>query len=92
MKAAILEDLDWHEDAVATIEGLVNAHPTITADDLRREMRPAPHPNHVGSAFSAARNLGYIEGAGYTTSTSTTRKHGVLRTWRRKINEGVAAA
>jgi hypothetical protein len=53
-------------------------------------MRPAPHPNHVGAAFAAARNLGYIEGAGYTTSTSTTRKRGVLRTWRRKISEGVA--
>jgi len=87
MKAAILEDLDWHEDAVATIEGLANRG-QFTADDLRREMRPAPHPNHVGAAFTAARKLGYIEAVGHTTSTSTTRRRGTLRTWRRKP-EGV---
>lgn len=88
MKAAILEDLDWHEDAVSTIVALAHAHRTITADDVRREMRTPPHPNHLGAAFTAARQLGYIEADGYTTSTSPSRHHGVLRTWRRKT-EGV---
>lgn len=82
MIAAALEDVDWHEDALATIEGLANAG-QFTADDLRREMRPAPHPNHVGAAFTAARRLGYIEAVGHTTSTSKTRHRGTLRTWRR---------
>lgn len=91
MKAAILEDVDWHEDAVATIIGMAHYQDEFTADDLRVMMRPAPHPNHVGAAFTAARRLGYIEGAGYTTSTTTTRRHGALRTWRRRINKGVAA-
>lgn len=84
MKAAALEDNDWHEDAVSTIVGIAAAHPEFTADDLRREMRPAPHPNHVGAAFLAAKSAGYIEASGYTTSNTTTRRHGALRTWRRK--------
>jgi hypothetical protein len=91
MIAAILDDLDWAEDALATIIGLSLALPEFTASDLRRELRPAPHPNNVGQAFSAARSLGYIEATGYQTSTNPTRKHGVLRTWRRRINKGVAA-
>ena len=92
MKAGALEDLTWNEDAIATIIGLAHAQDTVTADDLRREMRPAPHPNHVGAAFVAAKTHGHIEAAGYTTSNTLTRRHGVLRTWRRRINKGVAAA
>ena len=88
MKAAVLEDVNWAADAVATIEGLAHAQSLVTADDLRREMRPAPHPNHVGAAFTAAKALGLIEADGYTTSNTTTRRHGVIRTWRRKL-EGV---
>lgn len=84
MKAAVLEDVDWHEDAVSTIVGLLNHSDLITADDLRREMRPAPHSNHVGAAFSAARAHGFIEPVGYSTSNAPSRHHGVLRTWRRK--------
>ena len=90
MKAAILEDLTWHEDAVATIIGLAHVHPEFSADDLRREMRPAPHPNHVGAAFVAAKKLGHIEPVSYQTSTAGTRRHGALRTWRRRINEGAS--
>jgi len=79
----------WHGDAVATLIGLAHVHPTFTAEDLAREMRPAPHQNAPGQAFAAARNAGHIEAVGYTTSKSTTRKHGVIRTWRRKA-EGVS--
>ena len=86
MIAAALEDLTWSEDAVATIAALVIAQETVTADDLRREMRPAPHHNHIGAAFSAARSQGLIEAAGYTTSNAPSRHHGVLRTWRRKAD------
>ena len=82
--AMVLEDLDWGADALATIIGLAHSRPTFTAQDLAREMRPAPHPNMVGAAFSAARNLGYITAAGYTTSTAPSRHHGVVRVWERK--------
>lgn len=89
MKAAFLEDATWPEDAVTTIIALSHAHPVFTADDLRREIRPAPHPNHLGAAFSAARAQGLIEPVGYQTSNAPSRHRGVLRTWRRKT-EGVA--
>lgn len=78
-----LEDLSWSEDALATIIALAHSQPTVTAEDLRREMRPAPHPNQIGSAFSAARTLGFIEADGYTTSNTPSRHHGVIRTWKR---------
>lgn len=55
--AMVLEDTheQWREDAVATIIGLAHALETFTAEDLAREMRPAPHPNSPGQAFAAAR-------------------------------------
>lgn len=87
---ALDDHADWPEDALATIIALSHAQSIVTADDLTREMRRPPHPNMPGQAFAAARNLGYIEAVGYQTSTSKSRKHGVLRTWRRRINEGVA--
>lgn len=91
MIAAALEnhDTDWHGDAVATIVALSQQLPTMTSDDLRREMRPAPHANHYGAAFTAARTAGYIEAHGYTTSNAPSRHHGVLRTWKRRTDKGV---
>lgn len=92
MKAMVLEDNDWAAGALATIIGLSIGQYLFTADDLAREMRRPPHPNMPGQAFAAARNLGYIEAVGYQTSTSKSRKHGVLRTWtRRTISKGAAA-
>jgi hypothetical protein len=90
--AAALEDSheSWLEDAAATIIGLAHTLPEFSADDLAREMRKPPLDKLPGLAFSAARNAGYIEAIGYQTSTNRTRKHGVLRTWRRKVNEGAS--
>lgn len=85
---ALDDSATWHEDAVATIIGMAHYQDEFTADDLRVMMRPAPHPNHVGAAFTAARRAGYIEAVGHTTSASKSRNHGSLRTWRRKP-EGV---
>ena len=84
--AMVLEDSheSWLSDAVATLIGLAHVNEFVTADDLRAEMRPAPHPNLAGIAFTTAKREGHIEAVAYQTSTSTTRKHGVLRTWRRK--------
>lgn len=79
---AALEDLDWPEDAVATIIGLALAQPTVTADDLARELRPAPHGNMVGPAFRAAANEGHIVHTGnYTQSQRPGRKHSVVAIW-----------
>jgi hypothetical protein len=90
VKAAALEDAAWKGDALAVIIEMSYTQPILTADDLSRELRRPPVANWAGQAFAAARRLGYIEAIGYQTSTNRTRKHGVLRTWRRKINEGVA--
>lgn len=86
MIAAALEDSheSWLEDAVATLIGLAHAQELVTADDLRKHIRPAPHPNLAGIAFSTAKREGHIEPVDYRTSTSKTRRHGALRTWRRK--------
>jgi len=81
-QAMALADEDWHEDAISTIFAIAVTRCLITSDDLRHEMRPAPHPNHYGAAFTAARKLGYIEPVGYQTSTAPSRHRGVLRTWR----------
>jgi hypothetical protein len=89
--AMVLEDTSWSEDAVATIISLSHAQSLVTADDLAREMRKPPHPNMTGAAFSAARSQGFIEAAGYTTSNTPSRHHGVIRTWRRRINEGATS-
>lgn len=88
--AAVLEDSTWSEDAVATIIRLSHTQAYVTADHLARTLRRPPHPNMTGAAFSAARSLGFIEAYGYTTSSTPSRHHGVIRTWRRKIKEGVA--
>lgn len=88
---ALDDHADWLEDAVATIVGIAAAQRIFSADDLTREMRRPPHPNMPGQAFSKARALGYIEAVGYQTSTSKSRKNGVIRTWRRRTSQGVAA-
>jgi hypothetical protein len=91
VQAAVLADETWSEDAVATIIRLSHTQAYVTADHLASNLRRPPHPNQVGAAFSAARSQGFIEAYGYTTSTTPSRHHGVIRTWRRRINEGVAA-
>jgi hypothetical protein len=88
MNPAVLEDVDWKEDAAAAIEGLARALREFTADDLRREMRMPPVANWIGLAFTAAKREGVIESVESTVSKSKSRKNGSLKTWRRRI-EGV---
>lgn len=78
----VLEDLSWHQDAVDTIAALAESGVVLTADDLRKIMRPAPHSNAPGTAFRAARLLGIISAVGYTESSAPSRKSGVVRQWR----------
>lgn len=92
MKAAALEDNDWLDDAIATIEGIAEAHHIFSADDLAREMRRPPHPNMPGQAFSIARSRGYIRAVGYQQSTTKSRKNGVVRTWTRQTKRAGNAA
>lgn len=82
-RPAALEDLVWHEDAIATIAGLALAQHIFTADDLAREMRKPPHDNMPGQAFAAARALKLIRAVGYQTSGTKSRKNGVIRVWTR---------
>ena len=86
MIAAALEESrqEWFEDARLAIVRLSITEQTFTADSLRKVLRPAPHSNWPGIAFNNARRAGLIEPINYTTSNSSTRKHGALRTWRRK--------
>lgn len=86
MIAAALEEskAEWFEDARLMIERLSIVKIEFTADDLRSVMRPAPVANWTGLAFTSAKRAGIIEPLGYQTSTSKTRRHGALRTWRRK--------
>ncbi|WP_157366299.1 hypothetical protein [Arthrobacter sp. Soil763] len=76
-----LEDTTWTEEAVATIADLAKRGGTVTADDLRWNHRPAPHPNKVGSAFKIARSRGLITQAGVSTSRHRSRHGGILREW-----------
>lgn len=78
----VLEDLSWHQDAVDTIAALAESGVTLTADDLRRVMRPAPYPNAHGAAFRAARLLGIISAVGICESNAPSRKGGLIRQWR----------
>lgn len=80
-QAIALEDTSWTEDAVAKIADLAALGGTVTADDLRRNHRPAPHPNKVGSAFKIARSRGIIQQAGTSTSKHRSRHGGILREW-----------
>lgn len=91
MKSAVFEDNDWIEDAVATIFQLSLDKEELTADDLRREMRPPANPNWPGMAFAQARNKGFIESVESTVSKSRSRKNGSLKIWKRK-KEGTSCS
>lgn len=79
----VLDDsASWHQDAVDTIAALAETGHVLTADDLRKIMRPAPTDKAPGSAFRAARMLGIITATGYQESTTPSRKGGVIRQWR----------
>ena len=86
MQAAVLDDWDinWAEDAIATIIGLADAQETFSSDDLRREMRPPNRPAQFGAAFRSAQAQGLIESLDSQKSTSKTRNHGRNLRWRRK--------
>lgn len=90
MKAAALEEskAEWFEDARFMIERLAASNETITADDLRKVMRPAPHPNWPGLAFSQAQAAGLIEWVAYMKSKTKSRKGSPVSVWRRRT-EGV---
>lgn len=82
MKAAVLDTREeWLEDALAAIHALAQDKDTFSADDLTREMRPAPHPNLSGIAFAMARARGYITTVGTHSSATKSRNGGIQRVW-----------
>ena len=90
MIAAALEESreEWFEDARHMIRQLANCQPVVTADDLRKVMRPAPVSNWTGLAFTQAHKAGDIEWVRYVRSNNKTRRGGSVSEWRRKT-EGV---
>lgn len=72
---------EWLADAVATIHALAHSQDSLTADDLHREMRPAPHTNLPGIAFNIAMNRGYIESVGRQKSSIKSRKGARVDVW-----------
>jgi len=80
-QAIALEDNSWTEEAVATIADLARRGGTVTADDLRRHHRPAPHPNKVGPAFRIAKSRGFIRPAGNANSKIRSRHGGGFKEW-----------
>lgn len=79
-----LHDDAWHTDALDTIAALAETGHILTADDLRKVMRPAPHSNAYGTAFRAAHLLGIITSTGFKESATPSRKGGIVRLWRAK--------
>ena len=86
MKAAALEEVkaEWFADALFMIDRLAASNQTMTADDLRKVMRPAPNCHWAGLAFSQAQTAGLIEWVGYRKSTTKSRKGSPVSIWRRK--------
>jgi hypothetical protein len=76
-----LDDPTWPTDVQNLIAAFAKSGIEFSADDLRKSIRPAPHDNLWGAAFSAARRRGIITCAGYRESTTPSRRHGVVRLW-----------
>lgn len=86
MIAAALEEskAEWFDDARFMIQILAESQETITADDLRKVMRPAPVANWTGLVFTQAHKAGDIEWVRYVRSNNKTRRGGSVSEWRRK--------
>ena len=72
MRAAALEEVraEWFADARFMIERLSLSNDFVTADDLRKVMRPAPNRYWAGLAFGHAQQAGLIEWVGYRSKGS----------------------
>lgn len=72
----------WRAEALAYVESRVRAGLTVTADDVRRDLPEAPHPNTIGGVFKALAARQVIEKAAFGASTCRTRKGGPRYAWR----------
>lgn len=81
--AAVLDTKEeWIADALDWIERRPRGA-IITADDLRKHVRPAPAPNDVGNLFKTAKSRGLIARGIPRSSRSRSRHHGVVFEWTR---------
>jgi hypothetical protein len=76
-----LEDHSWKQDAADLIERWATEGRRFNADTLRQAMRPAPHPNMVGSVFRSAARRRLIEKVADNTSRTKSRNGGHQYTW-----------
>jgi len=83
MRAAALEEsrVEWFEDALATIRTLASEQEEISADDLRRELRPPASDKWPGLVFGLAARKGLIEKVKEGTSKAKSRNRGSLKIW-----------
>ena len=72
---------EWSAEALELIQIMADLGMTFTADDLRREMRPAPHPNLVGAVFRTAYQRRWITQYGTALSSTPSRRGGLVRQW-----------
>lgn len=72
----------WTAEALAYVEARARAGLTVTADDVRRDLPPAPHPNAVGPVFKVLAGRKVIEKTAYGASTARLRKGGPRFEWR----------
>lgn len=77
----VFEDTTWREDAMDVVERLAKQGRRFTADDLRKELRPAPHQNMVGPIFTAAQRRGLIIKVANATSRIKSRNGGHQYEW-----------
>lgn len=81
MTAAVLEDLEWTDDALKVITAWAKSGLRFSAEDLRQSHRPPPSKYAPGNAFQMARKAGLIRAVGFKLSTDPSRKGGVVRIW-----------
>lgn len=72
----------WIAQARSYVETRARAGYTVTADDIRRDLPEAPHPNTIGGVFKALAARQVIEKAAFGASTCRTRKGGPRYAWR----------
>lgn len=77
-----LDDRDeWLADALTIIQIMAELGMIFTSDDLRKNIRPAPHPNLVGAAFRTACGRRWITEYGTALSATPSRRGGLVRQW-----------
>lgn len=82
-RPAVLEDLDWPDDAMDALEAEAATGATFDAYQMqqRQGLRDPDSPNQWGPLFRAASHRGIIAAVGYHESQRPGRAGGACRVW-----------